>query len=108
MVKLPNFILVVGQDELERRAVNVRNRDDVGEKKTRRASDAPSSLCWREAIRTPRTWKRNFTSLVLEKEIGIFRRSVRADRTGPRTLTSFSTRLLVQRSTQHHETKRWA
>ena len=33
-----NFILVVGQEELEGKAVNVRNRDDVGEKKTRAAT----------------------------------------------------------------------
>ena len=33
-----NFILVVGQEELDGRAVNVRNRDDVGEKKTRAAT----------------------------------------------------------------------
>lgn len=33
-----NFILVVGQEELEGNAVNVRNRDDVGEKKTRAAT----------------------------------------------------------------------
>ena len=33
-----NFILVVGQEELDGKAVNVRNRDDVGEKKTRAAT----------------------------------------------------------------------
>lgn len=33
-----NFILVVGQEELNEKAVNVRNRDDVGEKKTRAAT----------------------------------------------------------------------
>lgn len=33
-----NFILVVGQEELDGKAVNVRNRDDVGEKKTRTAT----------------------------------------------------------------------
>ena len=33
-----NFILVVGQEELDGGAVNVRNRDDVGEKKTRAAT----------------------------------------------------------------------
>lgn len=33
-----NFILVVGQEELEGNAVNVRNRDDVGEKKARAAT----------------------------------------------------------------------
>ena len=33
-----NFILVVGQEELDGQAVNVRNRDDVGEKKTRAAT----------------------------------------------------------------------
>jgi len=33
-----NFILVVGQEELDGEAVNVRNRDDVGEKKTRAAT----------------------------------------------------------------------
>ena len=33
-----NFILVVGQEELDGKSVNVRNRDDVGEKKTRAAT----------------------------------------------------------------------
>lgn len=33
-----NFILVVGQEELDGKAVNVRNRDDVGEKKARAAT----------------------------------------------------------------------
>ena len=33
-----NFILVVGQEELDGNSVNVRNRDDVGEKKARAAT----------------------------------------------------------------------
>jgi len=35
-----NFILVVGQDELDNKSVNVRNRDDVG-MKTRAAQTVP-------------------------------------------------------------------